>query len=36
MALDFDDHPEPFADFDNLKIEQNESLVSDSFENLFH
>ena len=35
MALDFEDDPQPFAGFDNLKIEQNESLVSDSFENLF-
>lgn len=35
MALDFEDNPTPFDGFDNLKIEQNESLVSDSFENLF-
>jgi hypothetical protein len=36
MALDFEDNPTPFDGFDNLKIEQNESLVSDSFENMFH
>jgi len=35
MDLDFEEKDLPYEGFDNLKIEQNDSMISDSFENLF-